>query len=283
MSFTDTQSDWIWAYRSGASVFSNSLSANLNEHSNYGDMTLNLQTAAGGSSANPFLGAIASETTASNPNTNTGGGSDSTSTEAGSSGYPSNFNTVLIAHAVLGPVAFVVLYPLGAIAIRIFRFPNVVWFHAGWMVFTYLIVLTSMGLGVWLAVTGDYLSEYHAIIGLVVVGCLLLQPITGLLHHRLFKSRGRSNAATFLHVWWGRAIVTLGIINGGLGLQLAGNTRNGEIVYGVVAGFMWVLWMGIVLLAFVRRRGETKRTMSNRSQEKPSLQQESLRLSDERR
>lgn len=277
MSFTNTRSNWIWAYRTGNAISSNSLSANLDQHSTYGDMALNLQSAAGGSSANPFLGVVASDTTASNPNT------DSTSTEAGSSGTPANYNTVLIVHGILGPVAFVIFYPLGAITIRILRFPHIVWFHAGWMVFTYLIVLASMGMGVWLAVASDQLSTYHAIIGLVVVGCLLLQPITGFLHHRLYKSRGRPNAATSPHVWWGRAVITLGIINGGLGLRLAANTRNGEIAYGVVAGFMWVLWMGIVIVVSVRRRSEAKRTASDGSQEKPTLQQESLRLSDERR
>jgi hypothetical protein len=54
MSFTDTSSKWIWAYKSGSSVRSDSVSANLAEHSKYGATTFNLVTAAGGSSNNPF-------------------------------------------------------------------------------------------------------------------------------------------------------------------------------------------------------------------------------------
>jgi hypothetical protein len=43
-----------------------------------------------------------------------------------------------------------------------------------------------------------------------------------------------------------------GIINGGLGLQLAANTKKGEIAYGVVAGVMAV---GYALLVGVKRKG----------------------------
>jgi len=161
-----------------------------------------------------------------------------------------------MAHAIMAPIAFVLFFPFGAIAIRIMSFRNLVWFHAGWMVFTYIVVLASMGMGVWIAVATDQIDTIHSIIGLVVVGSLLLQPVTGLVHHLLYKHRGRPNGATYPHIWWGRAVITLGIINGGLGLQLTENTTNGAIAYGVVAGFMWLLWMAVILLAFIKSRGK---------------------------
>jgi hypothetical protein len=43
-----------------------------------------------------------------------------------------------------------------------------------------------------------------------------------------------------------------GIINGGLGLQLAANTKKGEIAYGVVAGVMAVVY---AVLVGVKRKG----------------------------
>ena len=53
----------------------------------------------------------------------------------------------------------------------------------------------------------------------------------------------------------------LGVINGGLGLQLAVTTENqlpatimkGKIAYGVLAGIMFVLYVGVVLMAHFRR------------------------------
>ena len=132
--------------------------------------------------------------------------------------------------------------------------------HAGWMMFTYLIVLASMGMGVWMAVLRGQMGEAHSIIGLVVVGGLLIQPVTGLTHHLLYKRVGRPNAATYPHIWWGRAIITLGIINGGLGLKLSANTKSGEIAYGVVAGVMWCIWMAVILIAFLRSRNPKSET-----------------------
>jgi hypothetical protein len=52
-------------------------------------------------------------------------------------------------------------------------------------------------------------------------------------------------------------IVLLGIVNGGLGLQLAANTTAGEIAYGVVAG---VVGLGyITTVAAVYRPKDVKR------------------------
>ncbi|KAK8909800.1 hypothetical protein QC760_002487 [Botrytis cinerea] len=162
---------------------------------------------------------------------------------------------VTIAHGVLAALAYVILFPSGAIAIRIFNFRNLLWLHAGWMVGAYMIVLASLGMGVWMAYKLNVLDSTHSIIGLVVAGCLLLQPITGLTHHMLYKRRGGPNVATYPHVWWGRAAITLGIINGGLGLRLADNSKKGEIAYGVIAGFMWVSWVAVILFATVKIRG----------------------------
>lgn len=43
----------------------------------------------------------------------------------------------------------------------------------------------------------------------------------------------------------------LAVINGGLGLQLAGNTKHGEIAYGVVAGVIALIY---TLFALFKRK-----------------------------
>lgn len=251
MSFTATSSNWIWAYKRGTAVNSDSVSASVSQHTENGGTSFNLVNAAGGSNSNPFLATAASATSSSlssAPSDSSPSGSSSGGSE------PSDNNLVVMAHGILTPIAFVVMFPLGAISIRLLSFNGIVWFHAGWMVFTYIMVLASMGMGVWIAVTTQQLDTTHAIIGLVVVGCLLVQPVTGLTHHLLYKRTGQANVATYPHIWWGRAVVTLGIINGGLGLQLSANTTKGEIAYGVVAGFMWLLWMVVIIISFRKSR-----------------------------
>jgi hypothetical protein len=48
-------------------------------------------------------------------------------------------------------------------------------------------------------------------------------------------------------------LIICGIVNGGLGLQLAGNSKGGMVGYSVVAGVVGVLYS---LLAVVKRKGE---------------------------
>ncbi|CZS90816.1 related to cellobiose dehydrogenase [Rhynchosporium agropyri] len=263
MSLNDAKSEWIWSYKTGEPISSDSTTINLAQHSRYGVTTFNLQQAAGGNSVNPFAATVAAITPNTGTNTNTGSTQTPSGSTTGATGSElggiestPKFNRILIAHAIIGPIAFVIFYPLGAMTIRLLSFKGLVWMHAGWMVFTYLLVLISMGLGVWLAVNTKQLDTAHAIIGLVVVGSLLLQPITGLLHHLKYKKVGRPNAGTYPHIWWGRAVITLGMINGGIGLQLAGNTEKGEIAYGVVAGIIWCVWIGVTILAFLKSRNK---------------------------
>ncbi|KAI9646869.1 hypothetical protein NHQ30_004869 [Ciborinia camelliae] len=242
MSFTDASSGWIWAHKTGNALSSDRIDASIEFHDEYGLTNLNLQTATGGESANPFLTA--------------GSVSTPSQTSPGASHPPTGLSdSVRIAHGVLASLAYVILFPSGAIAIRIFSFRNLLWFHAGWMVAAYMIVLASVGMGVWMAYMYHVLGTTHSIIGLVVAGCLLLQPISGLTHHMLYKRHGGPNIATYPHVWWGRAVLTLGIINGGLAFRLADNSKKGEITYGVIAGFMWLLWMVVILLTTVKSRG----------------------------
>ena len=61
-------------------------------------------------------------------------------------------------------------------------------------------------------------------------------------------------------------MITLGIINGGIGLYLAGASNSLKIAYGVVAGIMWVLWMLFAVLGEFRRlvSGDKKKKKNRR-------------------
>lgn len=62
---------------------------------------------------------------------------------------------------------------------------------------------------------------------------------------------------SYAHIWTGRILITLGIINGGLGMQLAKVSRDGKIAYGVCAGFIWVVWMAIAVASDIRKSPKT--------------------------
>lgn len=111
------------------------------------------------------------------------------------------------------------------------------------------------------------MSEYHPIIGLVLYALVFIQAAGGLLGHRMFKKHQRRTLITLSHIWLGRTIITLGMINGGLGLMLADNASNGEIIaYGVIAGVIWFAYMSIAVWYELRR---TEKPMGDLTKEKP--------------
>ena len=49
--------------------------------------------------------------------------------------------------------------------------------------------------------------------------------------------------------------MSLGIINGGLGLQLSGNTVKGKIAYAVIAGVIWLVWLAVAVMSHFSTKG----------------------------
>lgn len=89
----------------------------------------------------------------------------------------------------------------------------------------------------------DSSTNYHPIIGIVVFVCLLLQPVLGLLHHAKYKQVQRRQIWSYLHLFNGRVFITLGIVNGALGLWMARASNGLKTAYIAVAVSMWLLWM----------------------------------------
>jgi hypothetical protein len=175
--------------------------------------------------------------------------------------FMSQSQKVLIAHGVLASLAFVLLFPIGSIIIRLGSFRGLWIAHGLFQIFAYLIYIVAFGIGVWMInnIPVNLLDHYHPIIGIVVFVLLAFQPILGLVHHYRFKKLNRRTVWSYGHLWLGRIAITLGIINGGLGMLLATETgyfvpSQGQIIaYGVVAGFMWLAWVAAAIV------GERKR------------------------
>jgi uncharacterized membrane protein YiaA len=56
----------------------------------------------------------------------------------------------------------------------------------------------------------------------------LIQPVFGYLQHRSFRRTGVRSFYSPLHVWYGRVLMVLGIVNGGVGLYLAADSTLGQ-------------------------------------------------------
>lgn len=178
---------------------------------------------------------------------------------ANAQGPPSYYYTVVEAHGIIGCLAWVIFFPLGAIAIRLLNTPKAWLVHAIIQIFAYMLVITNAGLGIWMALVSGQLNHYHPEIGLVLFTITFFQAIGGMIHHYLFTKQKRSTFLVQMHIWLGRTLITLGMINGGLGMlfgSLFGShpTRSEHIVYGVVAGAIWLSW--ILVVVFVNVKGK---------------------------
>jgi hypothetical protein len=136
--------------------------------------------------------------------------------------------------------------------------------HGIFQLFAYIVYIVAFGLGVWMVNNIPYnlLDSYHPIIGIVVFVLLFFQPILGFVHHLQYKKHSRRTIWSYGHLWLGRIVITLGMINGGLGMLLASDapaflsfrpTQGQAIAYGVIAGLMWLFWVAAVVIGERRR------------------------------
>lgn len=105
----------------------------------------------------------------------------------------------------------------------------------------------------------DPSTNYHPIIGIVLLVLFVVQPVVGVIHHRVFKKLQKRQGWSYLHLVNGRLGISLGIINGGLGLHLASASDSHKRAYAIVAGIMWVLWMAVAVWAELRRARRSRR------------------------
>lgn len=165
----------------------------------------------------------------------------------------STIDLIARVHGSLASIAFLVLFPTGAILIRLASFPNLVWVHAALQVLSYVVFVAAAGLGIHLAIYWDHLSKAHPIIGLLLLSALFFQAPAGISHHLLFKKKKKRTAISYYHIYAGRIIIILGMINGGLGLEL-GLVKSGyRAAYGIVAGVMGVAYITSIVIGEMRQ------------------------------
>ena len=109
--------------------------------------------------------------------------------------------------------------------------------------------------------------NYHPIIGLVVFSALFFQPILGVVHHLQFKKLRRRQFWSHLHLWNGRIMIPLGIVNGGLGLRIAGAPSRFKIAYAVVVALLAGLWIVVAVLGELKRRRAGRKADSKTARE----------------
>ncbi|KAK1783091.1 hypothetical protein QBC45DRAFT_400733 [Copromyces sp. CBS 386.78] len=157
-------------------------------------------------------------------------------------------------HGIIAALAFVILFPLGSMLIRLLPGRMALFAHAFWQLLTLLVYLAAVGLGIhvikqrpWLMRTAKI--NYHPVIGIFVLALLFIQPLVGIFHHKEHKIDRRRGFWSALHLVIGKIVITVGMINGYLGLITASEMdkvdQKLKTTYVAVALTLWLLWTAL--------------------------------------
>lgn len=86
--------------------------------------------------------------------------------------------------------------------------------------------------------------------GLAIICMIPVQAVLGQMHHNMFLKTGARSFWSYGHIWFGRLVIILGVINGGIGLspELADAPSGWVIAYVVMVGLITVLYSSFYLL-----------------------------------
>ncbi|KAI1485115.1 hypothetical protein F5X96DRAFT_369013 [Biscogniauxia mediterranea] len=249
MSLSSTSTDWIAAWQAGDPLDSADADATIERHDAHAGFTFDLTQAQVSSDANPYLTGDA----ATSGSGDAGSGSSGAGASAGAPWYLREIPALEAAHGILMAVVMAVMYPLGSLLMPVF---GKWWLHGAWQAVAWLAMWAGFAIGVVLAQrTGINFTTHHTNLGTAVVALFGVQPALGYLHHVQYVRSGgsRRGAASHAHVWYGRALMVLGVVNGGLGLQLAGTGRGLVVAYAVVAAVVFAAYLAGAAFGEVRK------------------------------
>ncbi|KAK1972730.1 integral membrane protein [Colletotrichum sublineola] len=279
LALNSATSSWIGAWKAGSAINSASTSQSIQQHDDHTNFNLDLTKATVQTDSNPFEGTSGGGSgsgTGSGNGSGSGSGSGNGNGNGGSTsggvvfnGGSGGLSNVLLAHGIIMSIVFIFLYPVGAILMPLLG----KWMaHAAWQSVAFLLMWAGFGTGYVYARDNGYLfAQTHTLLGTVVVAMLAIQPFLGVAHHKYYKKYQTRGVISHTHIWYGRALMLLGIINGGLGLELASSSRSYVIAYSVIAAIIGVAWIGSAVWGEIRR---SKRTVKReQSHDSPESQQ----------
>ncbi|KHN98343.1 uncharacterized protein MAM_04104 [Metarhizium album ARSEF 1941] len=232
---------WLSAWKQGTGLASTKPDAQIDYHDGNAVFSVDFSKATIPSDQNPFA-------------SGDGNGGNATSAPGGDGhgvavvqGDP--VRTLLYAHGIIMSAVFVLGYPIGAMLMPLLgRWAM----HAGWQLVTFMAMWAGVGVGYVLSRRTDL--QCHSQLGIILACLVSLQPLLGYLHHRHYLKSKQRGIVSHFHIWYGRLLIILGVIDGGLGLQLAGNDYTFVVTYCVLVAVVAAAYVAVVLFKMRRTR-----------------------------
>ncbi|KAK5112884.1 hypothetical protein LTR85_011111 [Meristemomyces frigidus] len=240
--YSNTALPFIYAVGPEMTLHSDELDAPLRRHEVYGHFTLDMTIAT--TNASSLYGRVP----APNLNDTNAVVADSTFASAGSSaplGPSQDADAYPTVHAVMMSLAFVLVFPLGALVLRLLK--SVLW-HAVAQVVG--IVLVLIGLGTGIRISQEYnrtrsFTSSHQTLGLLVFCLVLIQLGLGLTSHAIFRRTKKPTLIGKIHLVLGPSLILLALVNGGLGLDLASSHTSSKVAYGVCVTVVGLIFLAV--------------------------------------
>ncbi|RDW56509.1 hypothetical protein BP5796_13150 [Coleophoma crateriformis] len=201
---------------------------------------------------------------------NNGGAGSTRANRVGGGGKAS------IAHGAVMIVAVLILFPIGVLSMRLLKR----WYiHAALQGIALVFFLIGVFLGINIGTAKNKLfNNAHTNLGIFLTSLLLiLQPLLGMFHHRSHEKFGYRGLVGNIHRYLGHALLLLSVINGGLGIQLAGQTGALKNAYIVLAVLMGIVYLYVILGKVIK--GVFKK-VSLKDEPKPASEPETTSAKD---
>ncbi len=94
-----------------------------------------------------------------------------------------------------------------------------------------------------------------------------IQPLLGFLHHAYYRKYQHRGIISYIHIWYGRSLMIIGVVNGGLGIKYTrelglirpSKVHQLEIGYIVVASIMAAAYVASIAFSYFRAKPRDSR------------------------
>ncbi|KAI9754132.1 MAG: hypothetical protein M4579_004854 [Chaenotheca gracillima] len=215
ISATSSSQPWIWAFNPNNDIAPYQEDEHLSMHSHnsqgYGNFYLDMQRSLTYSPLPPGFPPIIRGTTTI--------GASEIPDDHGASGLSVNQRGLLWRlHGLLLSTAFLLLFPLGVVAIRSASTKS---FKYHWVIQLTATVLALLGIGVGIVLQPN-ITLAHQYIGVLVALIMFVQGVLGHRHHLFFIRLKRRTWISDAHVWLGRVVFAIACTNLIMGMLLKG-------------------------------------------------------------
>jgi len=224
-----TKQAWIRAVGPGKPIASDAQDATIDQHSSYGIFFMDMPQAEASSATIPTISGV------SNLHVQP---------------QPSSVPALIIIHAVLLAGSFLLLFPLG---VTLLRWRSLVRIHYILQLSATALCVIGLAVAIVMSVIGIEYADFdqtHQILGIAVVTALAVQALLGWWHHRTYKAMGRRTLVSWAHIWTGKTVVFVGLVDAVLGAALASETAL-AIGLGVVG---LLIYVGMTAAAYIFTR-----------------------------